>query len=156
MSEPVTDPQHPNRERLDALFRSDAYAGKMGVELLDWGGGWSRVRWTPEEQDENFGGVVHGGAVFSAGDVAFSIASNSWGRRAVALTVDTHFLGAPTPGLPVEAIGRERKRTRRTASYLIEVTAEGAAIASLHAMVYRLSDWFFGIDAWPADWLESH
>ena len=100
--------------------------------------------------------MVHGGAIFSVGDVAFSVASNSWGRRAVALTVDTHFLAAPVLDRPVVAEATERSRTRRTASYQIELTTDAAPVASLHAMVYRLPTWFFGEEAWPGGWLEEH
>lgn len=147
---------HPNRERLDALFRDDRYAATLGIELDDWGGGWSRVRYTAVADHHNFGDIAHGGSVFSVGDVAFSIASNSWGRRAVALTIDTHFLAAPTVGTALVAEATERARTRRTASYQIEVRDGERPVASLHAMVYRLDDWFFGEEAWPEAWRRSH
>lgn len=149
--------QHPNYDRLDELFRADRYASGLGAELIDWGGGWARVAWTPDAGHRNFGELVHGGAVFSLGDVAFSVASNSWGRRAVALSIDTHFLAAPELGVSIVADARERARSRRTASYQIELaTSDGAPVASLHAMVYRLSGWFFGEDAWPDDWRAAH
>lgn len=149
--------EHPNRDRLDALFRSDAYAGALGAELVSWSGGAAEVRFVPTVGHHNFGGVTHGGAVFSVGDVAFSVASNSWGRRAVALTIDTHFLAAPEVGVPLVARAEERSRTRRTASYQIEVgDPDGRPVASLHAMVYRLHGWFFGEDAWPEAWREAH
>lgn len=148
--------QHPNRDRLDELFRDDPYAAGLGIELADWGGGWSRVTYTATADHHNFGGIAHGGSMFSVGDVAFSVASNSWGRRAVALTVDTHFLAAPRPGAPLAAEARERSRTRRTASYQIEVTSDGRPYASLHAMVYRLDTWFFGEEAWPHEWRARH
>lgn len=156
MPPPQTPEPHPNRERLDDLFRADRYAAGLGIELEDWGGGWSRVRYTAVDDHHNFGGIAHGGSVFSVGDVAFSIASNSWGRRAVALTVDTHFLAAPEPGTALVAEARERSRTQRTASYQIEVTGDGRPVASLHAMVYRLDSWFFGSDAWPSSWRDHH
>lgn len=148
--------EHPNRERLDALFRSDAYGTGLGAELVDWGGGRAEVAWTPQRDHVNFTGVVHGGAIFSAGDVAFAVASNSWGRVAVALTVDAHFLAAPDPGEVVTARGTERSRTRRTASYLIEIEQGGRAVGSLHAMVYRLDRWHFGAHAWPDEWRAAH
>lgn len=147
---------HPNYDRLDALFRADRYAAGMGVDLEDWGGGWSRVRYVPTADHHNFGEIVHGGAVFSVGDVAFSIASNSWGRRAVALTIDTHYLSAPTLDSAITAAATERSRTRRTASYQIELRDDRGPVASLHAMVYRLPKWFFGEDAWPDEWVRDH
>jgi acyl-CoA thioesterase len=147
----------PNRAAMDALFRADGWAAHAGVTLDDWGGGWSRVTYVPRAEHRNFGGVVHGGAVFSAGDVAFAVASNSWGRSAVALSIDTHFLAPPAVGAPLTVVATERNRTRRTASYDIVGTApDGSAVATWHAMVYRLDRWHLGEDAWPDDWRARH
>ncbi|MDX1619778.1 MAG: hotdog fold thioesterase [Nitriliruptorales bacterium] len=148
--------EHPNWDRMDELFRSDSYARELGITLEDWGGGWSRVHYVPVEEHHNFGGIAHGGSIFSVGDVAFSVASNSWGRRAVALTVDAHFLSAPEVGTPLVAEGKERSRTRRTASYQIEISDARGPVGSLHAMVYRLGAWFFGEEAWPEQWVRDH
>jgi acyl-CoA thioesterase len=151
------DEQVPNRAELDALFRGDGWAEHAGVLLDDWGGGWARVVYVPEPSHRNFGGVVHGGAVFTAGDVAFAVASNSWGRAAVALSIDTHFLAAPAVGEPLTVIASERNRTRRTASYDIVATApDDSPVATWHAMVFRLGRWHLGEDAWPVDWRATH
>jgi acyl-CoA thioesterase len=145
----------PNYDRLDAHFRADPYLAKLGAELVGWSGGRATVRWTPTPDDENFAGYVHGGALFSLADLAFSFASNSWGRVSVALTVEIHYLAAPPTGTALVAEGWERSRGRRSASYLIEVRAEddpGRLVASFHAMVHRTSRWHFGEEAWPEDW----
>lgn len=34
-----------NRDALDGVFRGDAYVRSLGVTLLDWGGGWAKVRY---------------------------------------------------------------------------------------------------------------
>jgi acyl-CoA thioesterase len=148
--------EHPNRERLDALFRSDAYMRALGMRLEDWGRGWARVGYTPVEEHRNFSALVHGGAVFSLGDAAFAVASNSWGRLAVALSIEVHYLAVPAVGAALRGEAIERSRTRRTASYLIEVAGEDGLIASLHAMVYRTGRWHLGEDAWPDDWRAAH
>lgn len=146
----------PNRRRLDALFRGDAFTAGLGIELEDWGGGTATVTYVPVADHRNFVGVAHGASVFAVGDAAFAVASNSWGRCAVALSVDAHFLAAPSIGRPLRAVGRERSRTRRTGSYQIDVTDGDRPIASLHAMVYRLDSWHLGADAWPEDWRAEH
>ena len=151
-----TPAELPNRDRLDELFRGDGYAAELGMRLVDWDGGRSRVAWTPSTDHANFTGVVHGGAVFSLGDVAFSVAGNSWGRISVALTVDVHYLAPPDPDIELVAEAFERNRTRRTGSYQIEVVGGGATVASLHAMLYRTSGWHFGEDAWPEAWRDAH
>jgi acyl-CoA thioesterase len=152
----VEGPHHPNHPALDELFRGDGFARLLGAELEDWGGGWARVRWTPGEEHLNFGGAVHGGAVFGLGDYAFAVASNSWGRVAVALTVDVQFLHGVKPRSALVAEARERSRSRRTGAYLIEVHDEDQLVASLHAMVYRIDGWHLGEDAWDDVWRASN
>jgi acyl-CoA thioesterase len=149
----------PNRARMDRLFADDPYLMQLGAELVRWDGGRALVRWVPRTAHNNFAGYVHGGALFSLADLAFSFASNSWGRVCVALTVEIHYLAAPPVGEPLLAEGRERSRGRRSASYLIEVRPEDAPdrlVASFHAMVHRTSQWHFGAEAWPAEWREQH
>lgn len=150
------DQHHPNHQALDDLFRGDRFARMLGAELQDWGGGWARVAWTPTQEHRNFGGVVHGGAVFGLGDYAFAVASNSWGRVAVALTVDVQFLRGTQPGVALTAEARERSRSRRTGAYLIEVHGADRLVASLHAMVYRIDGWHLGEDAWDEGWRASN
>lgn len=149
--------EHPNREAMDALFRADPYAAGLGASLDDWGPGHATVTWTPRDDQCNFAGGLHGGAIFSAADVALSVASNSWGRQAVALSVEAQFLAPAPTGSPLTATCRERARSRRTGAYLIEVTDDtGALVASLHAVAYRASRWHLGADRWPQAWREAH
>ena len=147
-------PDHPNRGALTELFGRDTFAASLGATLDDWGTGWARVRWTPGQDHRNFAGTVHGGALVSVADVAFAVACNSWGRAAVALQVDTHFLDAARAGEHLVATATERSRSRRTGSYQLDVHAGGRLVASLHAMAYRTSAWHLGEDAWPAAWRE--
>jgi acyl-CoA thioesterase len=147
---------HPNREQLDSLFRTDAFMDSLGMRLEQWSGGRARVSYTASAEHGNFSGLLHGGVIFSVGDAAFAVASNSWGRQAVALSIDVHYLSAPEHEVVLTADARERSRTRRTASYAIEVSSPAGLVASLHAMVYRSGAWHFGEDAWPDAWRAAH
>ena len=148
-----------NRARIDALFRSDPYVAALGAQLVGWAGGEATLRWVAREVDRNFVGVVHGGALFSVADGALAVASNSWGRVCVALSVEAQFL-APVPrGKPLLATARERSRARRTGSYLIEVAPEAepeVLVASFQGMVYRTDHWHLGADAWSETWKTAH
>lgn len=148
----MTDVAYPNRERMWEVFRGDRLASSLGIELVDWGPGWARATWTPGPEHENFGGAVHGGALFTLGDVVFAVSCNSWGPMAVALSVDVHFLAAVAAGEQLVAEATERSRTRRTGSYHLDVHAGERHVASLHAMAHRTSRWHLGEDAWPPAW----
>jgi acyl-CoA thioesterase len=147
-----------NRARLEELFAGDAWVAAVGADLLEWDGGRAVYRLAPEAGHENFVGTVHGGALFSLADAALGVASNSWGRVCMALTVEVQFLSAPLLGDVLVARAEERSRTRRTAAYAIDVTSEadGVLRASFQAMCFRTGRWHLGADAWPEEWRESH
>jgi acyl-CoA thioesterase len=147
-----------NRSRLEAVFQSDAYLSELGAKLVEWDGGRSVFRLAPEPHHLNFVGTVHGGALFSLADAALAVASNSWGRICLALTVETQFLSAPLAGDVLVATALERSRTRRTASYAIDVISEedGTLRAGFQAMTFRTNRWHLGEDAWPEEWRDAH
>lgn len=148
----MTEEPYPNRDAMWELFRGDRLAASLGIVLDDWGPGWARASWVPSTEHENFAGSIHGGGVFTLGDVVFAVACNSWGRHAVALSVDVHFLAAVGAGEELTAMATERSRTRRTGSYHLDVHAGQRHVASLHAMAHRTSTWHLGEDAWPERW----
>ena len=147
-------PLERNRGRLEAVFRSDAYVKEIGAELVEWDGGRAVFRLAADAAHLNFVGSVHGGAMFSLADCALGVASNSWGRICVALTVDVQYLSAGVGGETLRATALERARTRRTASYAIEVVSEtdGTLRAGFQAMCFRTGRWHLGEDAWPDGW----
>jgi acyl-CoA thioesterase len=147
-----------NRSRLEAVFQSDAYLRGLGAKLVEWDGGRAVFRLAPEPHHLNFVGSVHGGALFSLADAALGVASNSWGRICLALTVETQFLSAPVSGDILVATALERSRTRRTASYVIDVVSEedGTLRAGFQAMAFRTGRWHLGEDAWPEEWRAAH
>ena len=151
-------PLEANRAGLEAVFRSDPYVKEIGAELVEWDGGRAAFSLTAGAGHMNFVGSVHGGAVFSLADCALGVASNSWGRLCVALTVEVQYLTAGQAGETLRATAVERSRTRRTATYAIEIVSEtdGALRASFQAMTFRTGRWHLGEEAWPDDWRATH
>ena len=74
-----------NIDRFEYLDRN----GDHAITRREWDGGRAVYRLAPEPHQLNFVGSLHGGAVFSLADAALGVASNSWGRLCVALTVET-------------------------------------------------------------------
>lgn len=139
-------------ERLDTLFRADSFAAGLGARLVDWGSGSATVDWEPRPDQVNFAGGVHGGAIFSLADLAFSYACNSWGRVCVALSVTIEFLSAPAVAQPLTARAVEKSRRRSIAAYDLSVTGAGGLVASCTAMAFRTPSWHFGAEAWPDEY----
>src|SRR3982074_3022918 len=92
MSQPV-DQSGP----VETMMAADAASKMLGIELLDYGGGWARVQRTVRDDMVNVHGVCHGGVIFSLADTAFACACNSWGPVTVAAGADIVFV-APGRG----------------------------------------------------------
>jgi len=79
------------------IIESDGYADHLGARLLEIRPGYARVALTLGPQHRNFMDMVHGGVIFSLADVAFGAAANSFGSKAMALSVGIDFLAPPDP-----------------------------------------------------------
>ncbi|MCP5026032.1 MAG: phenylacetic acid degradation protein PaaD [Actinomycetia bacterium] len=151
MADPATG-THENRAELDALFRADTLARTLNLELVDWSGGEARVTGTPTEEHCNFLGGVHGGFLYSAADVAMSVASNSWGRAAVAVSIDMQYAAGARPGDVLEFAATEQTRSRRIGNYRLVVVRGERTIATATGLTYRTDDWLLGAEAWSDHW----
>ena len=125
---------------LKRFVERDRFAGHIGVEMLEYGGGRARARMEVRQEHLNSAGTAHGGAIFSLADAVFAAASNSHGTLALAINVTISFFKSVSKGALV-AEGREISLNPRLATYLIEVKdAEGNPVALFQGMVYRKKD----------------
>src|SRR4030065_152780 len=85
-------------EKTKELIALDPFANILGIEVLELKPGWARSALKLREDDLNFLGMVHGAAIFSLADAAFAAASNSFGTKAVALSISIDFMAAAEPG----------------------------------------------------------
>ena len=145
------------RARLDEVLRDIGFARGVGVGVVDWGLGTARTALVPGKAQTNIHGFVHGGALFALADAAFEVACNSYGRICVGLDVSIHYAARATAGESLVARARELTRSRRVASYAIEVTGEdGAVRCTALATAFRTDGWHLGEDTWPAAWRATH
>jgi phenylacetic acid degradation protein PaaD len=118
----VYGPGVMNAERIAEMLAADPFAALLGVDLVSVGADRLTVAMPVERRHVNFLEVCHGGATFSLADVAFSLASNQAGPRAVA--VDTHLVltGAARLGDHLTAEAIEVTRGRTLGTYRVTVT----------------------------------
>lgn len=105
--------------RVASLLASDQFASGLGIQLVEVGESRITIEMTVVESMTNFHGGLHGGALFSLADCAFSLYSNSYGDPAVA--IDTHmvFSAAVSPGETLSAMVEEVNRGRSLATYRV-------------------------------------
>ena len=115
------------RERLD----SDPFASALGIELVEEDEDTLTLRLVLEERHHNFGGITHGGVVFSLADTAMGLLSNSEDRNAVA--VDTHLVlrAGTAEGKTLTAQVTRRSDGRQLGTYHVTVTRDDGKIVGL-------------------------
>lgn len=145
------------RDELDQLLRGTPLLAALGIELVHWLPGSATVRMTPGPDHANLAGSVHGGVMFALADAAFEAACNSYGRLAVALETSCHYSRPAKIHEPLTAGAGEIARTRRTASYKIDVRdGNGELCAWYMALAHRTERWHLGEDRWPEEWRATH
>lgn len=138
--------------RLDALFRTDPTARGVGARLVSWGHGDAVVSAEVTEQQTNFMGVTHGGVIFTIADIAMSVASNSFGRVALAVRLDISYLRGTRPGDQLIATATTTHTSRRFGHHRLDLTRGDELVAQASGTTYRTDEWHFGQQSWPADW----
>lgn len=150
--------EHPNRDALDAALRRSPLLSALGIELVEWDVGRATTRLVPTAAVGNLADSVHGGVLFSLADAAFEAACNAAGRMSVALETSCHYVSFAPLDETLVARAEEVSRTRRTASYRIEI--RGAASDDLRAwymaLAFRTTRWHLGEDVWPVAWRERY
>jgi acyl-CoA thioesterase len=130
-------------------MENEPYARKLGLELVLLEPGRATVEMTPQAENANLFGMIHGGAIFSLIDEAFQLACNSHGTFAVALNMTVTYHRPPDRHSKLRAKAEEVHCSRKTATYEIKVVDEkGALIASCLALAYRKGD--------PLPFMDSH
>ncbi len=125
----MTEPGRKNA--IETSFDSDPYAEAQGFTLGKTTDESVTVSMVVRDDHLNFHGVLHGGALFSLADCAFSLASNAHGDTAMA--IDTHLvLTAPARlGDTLTATAVEMTRGRTLAAYRVDVTRHDGRTAGL-------------------------
>lgn len=142
---------------LEALLSSSPLLEALEIELLGWLPGSVSLRMTPSKDHANLVGSVHGGVLFALADAAFEFACNSHGRICVAVQTSCHYSRPAEPGEALTAGASEVARSRRNASYRIDVRDEsGDLIAWYMALAHRTDRWHLGEQRWPEAWRATH
>jgi acyl-CoA thioesterase len=124
-------------ETAKQIFGRDRFAAHAGIEILEAGLGYCKVRLEIEEKHLNAANIVQGGAIFTLADLAFAVASNSHGQLALAINANISYLNAVSAGT-LYAVATEVDMPKKLGSYDVLVTDQDArVIAKFSGMVYR-------------------
>ncbi|GMQ94259.1 MAG: hydroxyphenylacetyl-CoA thioesterase PaaI [Acidimicrobiia bacterium] len=107
---------------ITTAFEGDTYANALGFTLGRVTEYSVVVSMTVREDHLNFHGVLHGGALFSLADCAFSLASNAHGDTAMAIDTHLALTASSKLGDTLTAAAIEITRGRSLATYRVNVT----------------------------------
>jgi len=125
---------------VETMMESDAASQMLGIELLDYGDGWARVRMTVRDDMVNGHGLCHGGVIFSLADTAFACACNSWGPVTVAAGAEIAFVAPGRRGDTLTAEARVRARYGRNGIYDVTVACGDRVIAEFRGRSHEMGD----------------
>ncbi|MCC7332085.1 MAG: hydroxyphenylacetyl-CoA thioesterase PaaI [Flavobacteriales bacterium] len=125
---------------IDRMLESDAFSNWMGIEVLESGKGHCKLKMLVRPEMCNGFGIAHGGITFSFADSALAFASNTHGKKCVALDCSISFPNAVKVGETIFAEAKEESLTNKTGIYLIKVTNQNNdTVALFKGTVYRTS-----------------
>jgi len=127
------------RRAIEEGVKKEPFALQLGLELTDLGEGFAAVEadYRPEVMDNLFR-RAHGGAIYGLIDEAFEAVAQTDGTVCVALNVNVTYVASPEEGDRLRAEARQVSRTKRTASYQIEVRNQaGMLVATCQALAFR-------------------
>jgi acyl-CoA thioesterase len=120
------------------MSERDLFARSLGIQLVELQPGYCRAELELAPHMVNGLGLPHGAVIFALADFSFAAACNSYGRIALALSMDIHFLTSPKPDASLTAEAIEVRCGHRTGLYRMMITDENdTLIAELHGMAYR-------------------
>lgn len=123
---------------IDAMMNKDAFSQWLGVERIDEGKGFCKLRMTIRAEMCNGFNIAHGGITYSLADSALAFASNSQGRHAVSVeTSISHIIPLKT-GDVIIATATEKSCSNKIGIYEVRVEKENGELAALFkGMVFR-------------------
>lgn len=112
----------------------------MGIEVLEVGKGFCKIRMVVKKEMLNGFGILHGGMSFAMADSALAFASNSHGRLSVALSNSISYPNPASEGDVLVAEAKELSLGFKTATYDINIkNQDNKEIALFRGTVYRTS-----------------
>jgi len=119
------------------FLERDAFAKLLGIRIIEAAPGYAKTAMDLTDDLKNGAGIAHGGAVFTLADLALAVASNSYGRLALAVTSTITYV-RPGTGSTLYAEAREISCASKMATYAITISNEsGVAVAACQGTVYR-------------------
>src|SRR6478735_4031397 len=116
---------------INHILAKDAFSEWLGIKLLEFGEGYSKIQMTVREEMMNGLNVVHGGIAFSLADSAFAFACNSRNNLSLALETSISFLKPVFIDDELTAEAKEIRNGKTTGVYIVDITNQHGQLIAL-------------------------
>ncbi|MDM7202610.1 MAG: hotdog fold thioesterase [Thermodesulfobacteriaceae bacterium] len=125
----------------DYIYKNDRLFEFLGATIREMYEGYAEVEMIVKETHLNAAKVCQGGVLFTLADLAFALASNSYGILALAVKANITYVKSAKLGDPLLAIAQEFHRGKNLAIYHVQITNKDSCerIAFFEGLVYRLN-----------------
>ena len=121
------------------MFTRDYASQSLGIQIVEVGPGYSKLKMRVRPSMTNGHGICHGGVVFSLADSAFAFACNSRNQKTVAAGCIIDFLASPRVGDDLYVEATEESLQGRTGIYDVVVTDQsGKRVALFRGRSHRV------------------
>jgi acyl-CoA thioesterase len=133
------------------MYDKDWFSQWLGIECIDSGAGYSKLKMVVRKEMLNGFGIAHGGITYSLADSALAFASNSHGRMAVSIETSISHTESLVEGDIIIAEAEELSLSNKIGVYQIKVSKpDHKVVALFKGTVYRTSkEWFPGSSTNP-------
>jgi acyl-CoA thioesterase len=136
MNPPLNVPHRENETILaeavtNWMFTRDYASQGLGIQIVEVGPGYSKLKMRVRLSMTNGHGICHGGVVFSLADSAFAFACNSRNQKTVAAGCSIDFLASARVGDELCAEVMEESLQGRTGIYDVVVTDQSGKRVAL-------------------------
>lgn len=122
----------------DYIYQNDRLFKFLEAKITDVGEGFAEVEMTVKDCHLNAAGVCQGGVIFTLADLAFALASNSYGTVALSIKSSITYVKSAKLGDRLIAKATEFHRSKSLASYHVIITnGKGDKVAFFEGTVYR-------------------
>jgi acyl-CoA thioesterase len=144
MNPPLNVPHRENETILAEaviswMFARDHASQCLGIQIIEVGAGYSKLKMRVRPAKTNGHGICHGGIVFSLADSAFAFACNRRNQKTVAAGCSIDFLASARVGDELCAEAMEQSLQGRSGIYDVAVTDQsGKRIALFRGRSHRV------------------
>jgi acyl-CoA thioesterase len=127
----MNDEQSKATHIIDAMMKKDYFSQWLGIERLEEGEGFCKLKMEIRKEMCNGFEIAHGGITYSLADSALAFASNSRGRQAVSLETSISHIKPLKTGDVIIATAEEKNLNNRIGIYEIRIEKENGELVAL-------------------------